>query len=318
MNINELKEHLSQILAMDGLGLNIHFLLDTDSEKSLKRADIIEDVKDDLIESYKRSLQDIIENEDLAVINLSEADDRRSAIYRYDLEDKPSLFDHFNEVSASENLTSPDYFSFNDDNLADLEGYFVHLGDAETNVIIYRKQMPVNLFKRGKIYLIRNDETQFQAIDDEFLRIDAKIDVIKIDDIEFIYNISILERHYEFKEIIESEAENSLENIEGLEILENIEVLQERVVDIAFARKLSKISTTSPVFTLPPTQIIAFVRSHRVLGNEFRYNEDQSKILLDTKKSQNFFLKLMNDDFLHSELTDYDYMTPAKDRLQSE
>jgi hypothetical protein len=60
-----------------------------------------------------------------------------------------------------------------------------------------------------------------------------------------------------------------------------------------------------------------FVKNHHVLGNEFRYCDDGSKILLDTKKSQNFFLRLMNDDFLHSQLTNYDYMTPAKDRLQA-
>ena len=60
-----------------------------------------------------------------------------------------------------------------------------------------------------------------------------------------------------------------------------------------------------------------FISNHEVLGNEFRLNDDSTKILLDTKKSQNFFLRLMNDDFLHSELTNYDYMTPAKDRLQA-
>lgn len=124
-----------------------------------------------------------------------------------------------------------------------------------------------------------------------------------------------MERHYEFKAIIEHEAEASLENISGLDILENIEVLQERVSDTAFARKLSKISTTSPVFNLPADHIMQFVRNHHILGNEFRYSEDQNRIMLDTKKSQNFFLRLMNDDFLHSELTNYDYMTPAKDRL---
>ena len=66
---------------------------------------------------------------------------------------------------------------------------------------------------------------------------------------------------------------------------------------------------------MPSTQIMQFVKNHPVLGNEFKYNANGDKIKLTTKKSQNFFLKLMNDDFLHSQLTDYDYMTPAKDKL---
>ena len=46
----------------------------------------------------------------------------------------------------------------------------------------------------------------------------------------------------------------------------------------------------------------------------FKYSENGS-IILDTKSSQNLFIRLLNDDFLHSELTNNDYVTPAKDKL---
>ncbi len=318
MTTSQLKEKLSSVIDLDGIGINIYFLLKMNEETVLKRANIIDDVKGDLLESYLETIQEIVQNDDLGVINISAADDRRNAIYQYDLDNKPSFFEYFDHVSEEQDEANPNYFQFDDDDLANLEGYFVHLGDYENNIIIYRKQIPVNLFKRGKIYLIKGDATQFVNIDKEFLRIDSKIDVIHVDEEEFVYNISILERHYEFREIIQREAESSLENIEGLNILENIDVLRERIDDTAFARKLSRISTASPVFTLPNQTILSFVQNHEILSNEFRYNDDDSKIMLDTKKSQNYFLKLMNDDFLHSELTDYDYMTPAKDRLQAE
>lgn len=319
MNIEQLKEKIGSIAQMDEIGLNMYFLLKiADDVNLLKRANIIEDVKEGLISSYKNMLNEIASNEDLVLINLSAADDRNNAIYIYDLENKPSVLNFFDSLPNNQNQEPPDYFSFEEDSLSNLEGYFVRIGDHENNLLFYRKQMPINLFKRGKIYLIKGHETQFESINQEFLRIDTKIDIIKIGESIYINNVSILERHYEFKYIIENEANTSLENIKNLEILENIDVLQERVSDTTFARKLSKISTDSPVFNLPVERIMKFVTNHRVLGNEFRYNEDRSKILLDTKKSQNFFLKLMNDDFLHSELTNYDYLTPAKDRLIAE
>lgn len=313
MNLQEIKEKFTTISEMDGVGLNVYFLLKVNGEQTLKRANIIEDVKEDLINSYKNTLDSIVSNEELALINLSDADDRVNAFYEYNLEDKPSVFDFF-ETIRNQDL-QPSYFSFDEDSLSDLEGYFVYFGDHENNIIMYRKQMAVNLFKQGKIYLIKDHETQFASIDKEFLRIDTKVDVIDIEGHIYINNISILERHYEFNDIITSEATNSLQCIADLEILENIEILNERVTDITFARKLSKISTTSPVFLLPRTTIITFVRAHQTLGDAFRYSDDEAKILLDTKKSQNFFLKLMNDDFLHSQLTDFDYVTPAKDKL---
>ncbi len=313
MNLQEIKDKFSSISEMVGIGLNLYFLLKVNEEYILKRANIVEDVKSELITSYKRTLNSIVENEELALINLSDADDRINAFYKYDLEEKPSVFEFFDVIRNQEQL--PEYFSFNNDNLKNLEGYFIYFGDHDNNILMYRKQMAVNLFRQGKIYLIKGHETQFTSIDKEFLRIDTKVDVINIDDAIYINNISILERHYEFNDIIVAEATNSLQSIANLEILENIEILNERVTDVTFARKLSKISTTSPVFQLPKITIIAFVKAHSTLGSAFKYTICETKILLDTKVSQNFFLKLMNDDFLHSQLTKYDYVTPAKDKL---
>jgi hypothetical protein len=316
MNIVDLQEKLRTIAQMEQIGLNVYFLLKTrENENILKRANIIEDVKTNMINSYKNSLMEIAQNEDICLINLSDADDRNNAIYLYNLDKQPTIFNFFETIKNTE---QPDYFNFNNDNLSDLEGYYIFIGDNETNVLLYRKQMPINLFKRGKIYLVKGHNTQFESINEEFLRIDAKIDILEIQNTIIINNISILERHYEFHDIIETEAKTSLDNIANLNILSNIEVLQERVTDTTFARKLSKISTTSPVFNLPAAHILQFVTNHTLLSREFKYNEDKSQILLDTKKSQNFFIKLMNDDFLHSELTNYDYLTPAKDRLQAE
>ncbi|SHL69867.1 anti-phage protein KwaB [Flavobacterium xanthum] len=313
MNLEEIKEKLHSICEMEGIGINVYFLLKAENNYVLKRANIIENVKTTIISSYKNSLNSIIQNEDLALLNLSAADDRIHAFYKYDLEETPGVFNFFEEITNPQNQIP--YFSFDLDELADLEGYFVYFGDHANNVLFYRKQMSVNLFKQGKIYLIKGHETQFTSIDEEFLRIDGKIDVLKIEAVIYINNIDILERHYEFRNIIINEATASIENISALQILENIEVLSERINDVAFARKLSKISTTSPVFQLPKETIMNFVRGHLTLGHEFRYSQDGTKILLDTKKSQNFFLRLMNDDFLHSQLTDYDYVTPAKDKL---
>lgn len=315
MNTEELKDKLRIIGTMEQIGINIYFLLKSENNKVLKRADIIEDVKTCLINSFKESIMKIADNEDASLINLSSADDRRNAIYKYDLESEPDIFQYFDNISSNQNSELNSLFEFGVDDLATLEGYYIFLGDYDNHIQIYRKQMPINLFKRGKIYLIKGHDTQFDSIKEEFLRIDSKIDIFKIDNFVFVNNISILERHYEFKDIIETEATNTISSISSLNILGNIEVLEERVTDTTFARKLSKISTSSPVFTLSTDNIMQFVKSHNKLSCEFRYNQDNSQIILDTKKSQDYFIKLMNDDFLHSELTKFDYVTPAKDRL---
>lgn len=313
MDLSQIKSKLDSIVGMNGMGINVYFLLNSSGTYSLKKADIIEDVKANLLDSYKRSMQAISQNDELALINLSSADDRLNAFYKYDLPTSPPMFSYFNDI-VNQNLNIP-LFSFANDDLTDLEGYFIAIGDHANKVLIYRKQMSVNLFKQGKIYLVRDHASQFTTIKEEFLRIDGKIDIIKIDGDIYVNNVDILARHYEFKTIIENEANTSIASITSLNILSNVAILSARVSDVKFARKLSKISTTSPVFRLPKQQIIAFVQGHSILGTAFSYSTDGTQIVLTTLKSQDFFLRLMNDDFLHSELTSFDYVTPAKDKL---
>ncbi|HCM34659.1 anti-phage protein KwaB [Chryseobacterium sp.] len=305
-------EKLDSVREQPNNSLNVIFLL---SNGDLKRADIIETTKESLVSQYQSSFNYLCTNDELSFLNLSSPDDRNNVLYLYDLPERPDLFSHLETLSSIQNIEGLDYFNFTQDSLSDIEGYFVLLGTATNNVLFFRKQMSVNLFKRGKTYLKRLHDSQFTDVQDEFLRIDGKIDLFCVDSNVIIWNVKILERHYEFRYIMQNEAAQTLEQISGLEILENLDVLSERVSDVSFVRKLSKIASNSPVFTLPATSIIQFVRTHSVLSEYFRFNSGEDKIMLDTKKSQDWFLKLMNDDFLHSQLTDFHYQTPAKDKL---
>ena len=305
-------EKLDSVREQPNNSLNVIFLL---NNGELKRADIIESTKESLVSQYQSSFNYLCTNDELSFLNLSSPDDRNNVLYLYDLPERPDLFSHLETLSSIQNIEGLEYFNFTQDSLADIEGYFVLFGTATNNVLFFRKQMSVNLFKRGKTYLKRLHDSQFTDVQDEFLRIDGKIDLFCVDSNVIIWNVKILERHYEFRYIMQNEATQTLEQISGLEILENLDVLQERVSDVSFVRKLSKIASNSPVFTLPATSIIQFVRSHSVLSEYFRFNSGEDKIMLDTKKSQDWFLKLMNVDFLHSQVTDFHYQTPAKDKL---
>ena len=57
-----------------------------------------------------------------------------------------------------------------------------------------------------------------------------------------------------------------------------------------------------------------FSQTHPALRNKLRY--DSGKFVLDTKVSKNLFIKLLNDDFLTSELTRLYYDSIAKDNIQ--
>ena len=75
-----------------------------------------------------------------------------------------------------------------------------------------------------------------------------------------------------------------------------------------------------PIFKLGISKeaIVEFTKNTPELAGKFKYSEDGTQIRLDTKKSKIAFLKLMNDAFLHSELTQQWYDASAKDNITQE
>ena len=99
---------------------------------------------------------------------------------------------------------------------------------------------------------------------------------------------------------------------------ENNESLVDYTLEVpSFARKLSKVKKASPIFKLGISKeaIVEFTKNTPELAGKFKYSEDGTQIRLGTKKSKIAFLKLMNDAFLHSELTKQWYDASAKDNI---
>ncbi|MBA4276933.1 Kiwa anti-phage protein KwaB-like domain-containing protein [Flavobacterium sp.] len=67
---------------------------------------------------------------------------------------------------------------------------------------------------------------------------------------------------------------------------------------------------------MPNSQIIDFTKNHPALKGKIKYNTDGSLINLHTKTAKDLFVKLLNDDFLTSELTKLFYDSLAKDGIE--
>lgn len=140
---------------------------------------------------------------------------------------------------------------------------------------------------------------------------------LKPDGIMTILDLKMLERNMGFSTLIQQAAVETVSAIEDLDILDDIEVLRDTLEVPSFARKLSKVKKASPIFKLGISKeaIVEFTKNTPELAGKFKYSEDGTQIRLGTKKSKIAFLKLMNDAFLHSELTKQWYDASAKDNI---
>lgn len=316
MSLDALRERISSVIADDACSAEFHFLLDKGGDIAIKRADIDQDASDELAQNFIESISNsILLNDELSLLGISSADDRSNAIYRYDLPEVPNQLQHLSTVLQRDDF---EVFNFEADDLQHIEGILILLGHGTHQIALYKHQYPVALLKRSGFSLVRmiRNQSRLIKLEDDVLRINSKFEFMRVGGEYFIVDIKTLERFFGFHDAIKNVAIQGIANIERAGLVADTQVLTSRLDDISFSRKLVRAANASPVLgVVPNAQVIAFVNSHPVLRGKFRLSDDGSRLKLDTKVSQNLFLKLLNDDFLQSELTNRYYASLAKDNL---
>lgn len=318
MSLDALRTRISDVISDDACSAEFYFFLEDAGQISIKRADIDQSASDELTRNFIDTISStVLLNDELSLLNISGADDRANAIYRYDLPEVPAQIQHLATILQRDDF---DVFSFEADDLAHLKGILVILGHGQQQLALYKHQYPVALLKRDSAFsLVRiRNQNRLVKLEDDVLRINSKFDFMRIGDEYFIVDIKTLERFFGFHEAVRNIATQGIANIDRAQLVIDTGALTARLDDISFSRKLVRAARASPILgVIPNAQVVAFVDTHPALRGKFRLSEDRSKLKLDTKVSQNLFLKLLNDDFLQSELTKRYYASLAKDNLEA-
>ena len=319
MTSDELKGAVSTILGQQH-SAQLYLILKVSDELVLRLADIEdESTAPEIQHMFEEFLETtIVSNEDMIVRNLSIADESPNAVYEYDYDGYPeelSLFKQFNIEEA----VGIDHFDFRTDDLKNLFGYIVYMGNMESGIILFKKHYPISLIKRDSFLLgaIKSRERFEKLPGEDIIRLNNDAQLLRVGDTIFVFELKMLERNMGFSALIQRAATETVDAIEDLDIIDDIEVLRDALDDTSFARKLSKVKKASPIFKLGISKetIVKFTKNTPELAGKFKYSEDGTRIKLDTKKSRIEFLKLMNDAFLRSELTQQWYDASAKDNI---
>jgi hypothetical protein len=314
MNREQFLERLQYFLnAENGIGAALYFVLNQNNETVIRFADIEDDAKNELKERFLEYMKDkFIENQELHYLNISDADDRKNVVYRYDIDERPAGLNILDEILAN---SERDNFQFNQNNLNDLQGYLITLGNETNQIALYKKHHPVNLLRQDRFLLFASNERLVKAKND-FIALDKSFDFMMVDNNLIILKLSTLERFFGFEKVIRNQARNTIDNINANELLEDIGQLNELAQNISTARKLMRIRN-SPVLNVPAQNVINFINNHPELTGKISFNQARTKVVLTTGVSKKLFLKLLNDDYLFSELTELQYETHAKDKLNN-
>lgn len=295
----------------NNVGAVLYFVLDYEGETVIRFADIENVAKMELKNRFLEYIQEkFINNEGLHYQNISEADDRKNVVYKYDIDERPESLNILDEILENEEQI---HFNFNQDQLSNIKGYLITIGNEGNKIALYKKNHSMNILRRDRFLLVPSGE-RLVEVQNDVIALDKSFDFMMVDDNLIVLKLNILERYFGFENVIRNQAINTIGLIEANELLEDIEQLLEIAQSMPNARKLMKIRN-SPVLNVPAINVMNFIRNHPELTGKISFNADGTKINLDTGISKKLFLKLLNDDFLFSQLTELQYDSHAKDKL---
>lgn len=314
MNTEDLKAALQSYYDdYNDIGVCVYAVLKNQNTPGPFKLDIEAEALGGLKELFIQSLKDSISNKaELALLNLSSADERVDAIYAYDL-DVPAELSSLETVVAKDNLP---VLNLNNDGLLSIKALLIEIGNSTGQLTLYKTMAPINIFGRANFFLIKS-ASRLERLNDEFLRISAGFQMLRLNGSLLVLDLESLERSFGFHDVIKREAAIGMRAISSAHILVNPDVLKELLDDVKYARKFTKIAKASPVLQagIPSQEIVRFCQTFPNLAGRIRFNETQDKIVLDTKVSKDLFIKLLMDDFLTSELTKFHYASVAKDSI---
>lgn len=315
MTSSEFKNRLNFLTSnTNEIGLVLYLILKTGDNYSIKKADIESntqiEIRDRIIARLKN---DWIDNSDFKIEPLSNGIINRDTAYYYDFDEKSEdLSDVINLIT----IRTQTLYNFNEDSMENISGMVYNIGHEDNYFSFYRKVYPISLLKRDRVFLIKKVDTRFEQVAEDMLKIDDNFDFMVADNEIIVKNVTVLEKFLGLEQVIMQQASANIQIIENLNFVENIEPLKNAAQDIKYAKKVVKLKRNSPVFELPFNTIKSFIMAHPKLKRRIRLNSNGTKIALDTKVSIDLFIKLLDDDFLKSDLTKLNYDSIIKQELE--
>lgn len=314
MDITELNQSLQFLFAEDAAIEIVVYAILKDEERPKKldiKADDLPEISNMFIEAVNSQ---IIEKTQHSVLPLSTADERGKCFYQYDLE-LPEELTNLETVITTDGLET---FDFRINKLEEIDSLIIVIAVGDNEISIYKKVAPIEVLGRGG-YILGKANQRFERFNEQLLRISSRFQVVRVDGEIIILDLGAIEKSFGFQDVIKREATLSLNAIEQMQIVSDMDSLRELVDDVSFARKLTKVAKGSPVIQLriPNSDIISFSKKHPATRN-MKYSDNDTKFNLSTKISKDLFLKLLNDDLLTSELTKLYYASLAKDGYKVE
>jgi hypothetical protein len=306
------------------IGIKLFFIVEPDGTEQVRLADISNEAATDLRNLFLEGLRrKLVNNPELDYGPISEAAETNNAAYFYDLGEIPDslsiMCDVDNEDVFALNMDGgePPFqtFSFIRGDFSGLKGFVICLGNEAHKVTLYKKLYPVSVLRQGSFLTFFPRDNRLERMGENAIKMNDKTEFMLVNGELIVLDIKTFQNSFGYDKIIKDKATENIGIIVALGIIEDVDGLRELAQELKFAKRIMRIRHHSPVLQVPFPTIANFIRNHPKLKRRLKLNDAGTQFKLDTRTSKELLIKLLNDDYLKSELTELLYDSQTKNAL---
>lgn len=306
MNAHDFQEHLKDVLFGErGHGLSIFCCVKSNGGVQLKRFNVQDDFRNEINGLIIEATSSRYLDEDAVFDIADNIADNNNAFYLIEASDQ---YNPFAFLSASDDIQE----TFSENDRANLLGFAFNFSIDTKNVWAYQHVYPTSISKKSKglLALISGENIFEKLSNSKLFCIEGRVDVVIVENTICPAKISFLETNFGFEAYIRNEAQNTVAAIGETGLIKDIAKFTDFITKdkMTNAKKLLKIKN-SPVLSMPIEDVI------QRLPTITRYSNikiEDGQIIATSQKDVASILKMLNDDFLRSELSRKEYDSPAK------
>jgi len=262
----------------------------------------------DLLNMFIISIKQKLIDEEYSIVEYSTTVLRDNAIYRYDLpvENRTIEMDRMSEVL---DIQAPEKFNADETPIENITGiYIVIRGEMNQNIVLYKYITAVDKTYARSSFLFFKDNDMFKRQKENLLRISPVIHMIMMENEILLLDMKKLESSLGLKDILVREAERDIQAVMDKRLVTDNQFLKKACGKTSMCKKLRHALTQSKVVLngIDNTRIISFAESKQE-KLKFHFNAAKDAFDIKSKAEAERFIKLLDDDFLRSELTQEDY-----------
>ncbi len=296
--------------------LNIFVTTDT---TGLQLFNIVDRDLNELTGMFSLSINTVAIEKEYVIEDYSTSLKREGVLHIYDLDDQQT--EEMVRMAEVVGIQEPEYFDKSVTHIERINGIYVVIKDVDNqhSLTLFKKITNVDKAYASSAFFIFGKENRlFERQKENMLRISPSFQMMRINEKIIITDLDKLEKPLHLDAILQKETERDVKTL-GKGLITNNEHLMsvcqkpKNCQKLRHALQKSKVVVKLKDGSLDVRKIIDFVKNKTTL--KFHYNRDGSKFELKSEAEAIRFIKLMDDDYLLSELTGEKYDSGLKDSM---